>query len=230
MTATVGDLLTLVAVIAIGFLIAVAFYESLCERDVVLARAMGIAHRITARRWVHVLTYVASVAIVIPALIVVWISVLDLAFFFLGSTDSIKDAGVIAAAIVGAARVLAYVRQRTSHELAKAIPLALAFVAMTGGSFHLEEKIAILAANPGAGAVTTEMVLVIVALELGLRLLTVGSNATLSAFRRRRGITSDAGIWRSVRQLIRRPFGDAIEAAAAAHEDRAVAGPGPRTP
>jgi hypothetical protein len=229
MTPTPENLLALVVIIALGFLIAVAFYESLSERDVVLARAMRVVRRLTVRPWIHVLAYVACVLVVIPLLIVVWVIVLELAFFLVGSVGSIKDAGLIAAAIVGAARVLAYIRQRTSHELAKAVPLSLAVFIITGGSLNLEQKAATLAANPRAGTVTIEMLLVLVAIEVGLRVATDGSNAALAEVRRRRGSENDAGIWETVRTRIRRPVHAAFGGASDPEElgeDAGAATPG----
>jgi hypothetical protein len=230
MPPTPGDLFTLVVVIALGFLFAVAFYESLSERDVVLARAMRIARRLTTRRWIHVLVYVASAFVAIPVLIVVWVSVLELAFFLVGSTDSVASVGLVAAAIVGAARALAYIRHRTSHELAKAVPLSLAVLVITGGSLNLEQKMEAITANPGAGTITIDMLLVLMAIEVGLRVATDGSNAVLAAGRRRRGSESDAGIWETVRSRIRRPIRAAIGAVGGTEEPGGDAGastPGP---
>lgn len=224
MPPTPDDLLALVVIIALGFLVAVAFYESLSERDVVLARAMRGARRLTTRRWIHGLVYLTSAFVAIPVLIVVWVSVLELAFFLVGSTDSVGNAGLIAAAIVGAARVLAYLRQRTSHELAKAVPLSLAVLVITGGSLNLEQKLAAIQANPQAGTITIDMLLVLVVIEVGLRVVTVGSNAALAAVRRRRGSESDAGIWETIRSRLRRPIRAALGAAGGPEEPGGYAG------
>lgn len=48
-----------------------------------------------------------------------------------------------------------------------------------------------------------EMVAFLLALELGLRLATDGSNAALVAMRRRRGIADDVGFWRTLLAVAR---------------------------
>jgi hypothetical protein len=50
------------------------------------------------------------------------------------------------------------------------------------------------------------MIPFLVALEIGLRLVTDASNAGLSWIRRRRHIESDLGIWKTLWALIHRPL------------------------
>jgi hypothetical protein len=57
------------------------------------------------------------------------------------------------------------------------------------------------------------MPLVLVAIEVGLRVTTDGSNAALAAVRRQRGSENDAGIWETVRTRVRRPVQAAFGAA-----------------
>jgi hypothetical protein len=209
-----SDLLALIVVIAIGFFIAVAFYESLCYRDVLVARVLRFAHRATARRWVHRLAYVLVVAVGLPVLVVVWVVVIELVLMLIGTADRVRDAGIVAAAIVGATRLLAYIREKTSHELAKALPLALAFALITGSGFNLQQKAAAFEDPASLSTLTPAMLLLLIALEIGLRILADGSNAVLGYARNRRGIESDAGVWATLRIVIQRPFHTAIESVA----------------
>jgi hypothetical protein len=223
MPETVVELLVLSGAIAIGFLLAVAFYESLSTRDVLVARAMRLARRATRRRWVIGATYLVTVAIGIPVLVLTWTVVLDFALFFVGSVDRVASASLVAVSVVGAARILAYVREKTAHELAKAIPLSFAFILLTGGALNLEEKLASLADRPEGAGLTDQMIAFLIVLEVGLRLVTDGSNALLATVRRRRGIESDLGIWRTIWAGIRRPLPPALVEATSADASTAVA-------
>ncbi len=207
-----GDLLLLSSLIAVGFLFAVAFYESLSTRDVLIRHTMRAARRISSRRWFVGAMYVATVGIGIPFLVLVWTVILELALVFVGSVDRIGNVAVIAVAIVAAARILAYVREKTSHELAKAIPLALAFALLTGGTLRFEENLTRMIERPEGQALTEEMIVFLVTLEVGLRLLTDTSNAALGAIRERRGIDSDLGVWRTLLSAIKRPVAPPVPA------------------
>ncbi len=206
MSDEVAELLSFSVLIAVGFLFAVAFYESMCKRDVAVARTMRLARRVSPRPWVAGFAYVASVGVGIPILVIAWTVVLELALLVVGSVDRIGNIALISAAVVAATRILAYVREKTSHELAKAIPLSLAFLLLTGGATRLDENLAAIAADPARSDLTAEMLTFLIGLEIGLRLLTDGSNAALASIRRRRGIDSDLGIWRTAWSVIRRPL------------------------
>jgi hypothetical protein len=136
--------------------------------------------------------------------------VLELALFVVGSVDRVTSSALIAVAVVGATRILAYVREKTAHELAKAIPLAFAFILLTGGALNLEDKLARVADRPDVLGLTDTMILFLVVLEVGLRLVTDGSNALMAAIRRRRGIASDLGVWRTLWAAVRRPADRAL--------------------
>lgn len=49
---TINDLLTLTILIAVGFFLAVAFYDRLSTRDVLVAPMRALARRISRRWWV----------------------------------------------------------------------------------------------------------------------------------------------------------------------------------
>ncbi|MDH4143184.1 MAG: hypothetical protein OEV61_11275 [Chloroflexota bacterium] len=136
---------------------------------------------------------------------------LELALFVVGSVDRVTSSALIAVAVVGATRILAYVREKTAHELAKAIPLAFAFLLLTGGALNLEDKIARVADRPDALGLTDTMVVFLVALEIGLGLAADGSSAALGWIRRRRGgVESDLGVWRTLWAALRRPVRRAL--------------------
>lgn len=194
-----------IALIALGFLVVTAFYESLATRDVYVGRIMRAARRRTSRRALVALVYAASVGVGIPILVIAWASVLTFALVLVGSVDRVTNAAVVAVSVVGAARVLAYARQKTAQDLAKAIPLALAFLLLSGAALNLEEKLQRLQDNPQAADVTPDLLLLLVGLELALRVMTDASHAVLAAIRRRRSIHSDLGVWRTLWAAIRRP-------------------------
>jgi hypothetical protein len=207
---TLQGLLGISIVIALGFLVAVAFYESLCTRDVLVGRAMRFTRRRTARRPVLAVMYGLTVFVGIPVLVVVWTQVLELSLVFVGSAERLGNLALISASIVAATRILAYVREKTAHELAKAIPLSLAFILITGGVTHLEDNLLLLSTRQDLFTLTTEMMLFLIALEIGLRLLTDGSHQLLAFVRRRRGIEADMGIWRTLWAGVRRPLASVV--------------------
>jgi hypothetical protein len=183
-SSTIQDLLLLTIAIAIGFLLAVAFYESMATRDVLVARVQRMTRRLSRRRWVPAISYLVTVFIGIPILVLLWTVVLLVALLIVGSDDLLDDAGLVAVAIVGASRVLAYVREKSAHELAKAIPLALLFLLMTGASVDIDQRMA-AAAERGGADITAEMLEFLVALEILLRLATDTSRVAVRAWQRR---------------------------------------------
>jgi hypothetical protein len=203
-----GDLLTVSAVVAVGFLGAVAFYESLSTRDVLVGRAMRLVRGHTSRTWITGATYAVTVGVGIPLLVILWTAVLELGLIVVGSVERLGNVAAVAVAVVAAARILAYVRERTSHELAKAIPLAFAFVLLTGGAANLQANIERLIQDPRASELTSEMIVFLLVLEIGLRLLTDGSHVVLARLRTRRGVHSDLGVWQSLGAAIGRPLAE----------------------
>lgn len=179
------DLAALTATIAAGFFLAVAFYESLSTRDVLVGRTAKVVRRVTRNRVVIGTVYVVTVVVFIPVLVALWAIVLEVA---LGIVTSLDRVGVAegAVAIVAAARVLAYIREKTSHELAKAIPLALAFAVLIGGLSQIEENLRVIVDEPLRSELTIEMIAFLVAIEIGLRLANDAIRALVGAVNRRR--------------------------------------------
>jgi hypothetical protein len=121
-----------------------------------------------------------------------------------GSLDRLGNVALVSAAIVAATRILAHVREKTAHELAKAVPLSLAILLLTGATLNLERNLKAILERPERSDLTAGLVIFLIALEIGLRLMTDGSRALLAAVRRRRGIEGDLSVWRSLRVTIRR--------------------------
>jgi hypothetical protein len=205
---TIPDLIVLTLLIAIGFLLAVAFYETLSTRDVLVRQARGLAARLSGRRWVRLIAYLVTVLVGIPLLVLVWTLVLDTALFVLSPIDTDRSISLVAVSVVGAARVLAYANERVAHELAKALPLALLFLLLTGGNPDLEAKMAGLEER-NTIALTRTMLVFLLSLEVGLRILNDASKEILAWSRRRRGIDSDLGVWRSGASAVGLDQGDA---------------------
>jgi hypothetical protein len=202
---TLSRLVLLSGAIALGFLVAVAFYESLCYRDVLVGRTMRVARRLSGRPAVHGVAYGLAVGVGVPVLVVLWAVVLEFTLVVVGSVQRLGNVALIAAAIVAATRILAYIREKTAHELAKAIPLSLAILLLTGGTLYLDANLETLAERQELSDLTPAMVTFLVALEIGLRLVTDASHAILAAIRRRRGIDDHAGVWRTIWSGLRRP-------------------------
>jgi hypothetical protein len=194
-----------IVLIALGFLVVAAVYESLATRDVYVGRVMRATRRRTSRPAVLALAYLATVGVGIPVLVIFWATILGVALVIVGSLERVASAAVVAVSVVGGARVLAYAREKTAQDLAKAIPLALAFLLISGGALNLDQKLETLRTNPRAAEVTPDLLLLLIGIELALRLTTDGAHAVLVAIRRHRGIRSDLGVWRTVWTFIRRP-------------------------
>jgi hypothetical protein len=206
MSTSPSTVLLAIAIIALGFLVVAAFYESLATRDIYVGRVMRAARRKTSKPILIGLVYAATVGVGIPILVVAWAFVLSLALILVGSLDRVASAAVVAVSVVGAARILAYAREKTAQDLAKAVPLALAFLLISGGALNLDQKFARLREDPTAGDLTPDLLLLLVALELVLRIVTDGAHAVLAAVRQRRGIDSDLRVWRTLWAAIRRPI------------------------
>jgi len=181
----VEDLTIFTLTIAVGFFLAVAFYESLSTRDVLVAHTARFVQRFTERRWVVGGAYVLTVVGLVPILVALWAIVLEAALSIVGTPDPLGVAES-AVAIVGAARVLAYVREKTSHELAKLIPLALALSLLIGGVAQLEDNLRVIVNDPLRSDLTVEMIAFLVALEIGLRLANDAIRGVVGAVATRR--------------------------------------------
>jgi len=205
MAQAIADLLTLTLVIALGFMVAVAFYEGLSSRDVLVGRIRRFAHRLSPRRWIAGIAYLFSVLVAIPLMVLLWATVLWVALIMVGSVDRLASASVVSAAMVGASRVLAYANARAAHELAKAVPLAFAFLLLTGGDLRLAEKLQDLADLP-ADATDDYVFVFLYGLEVTLRVLTDVSHVVLASQRRRLGLGDEVGSWRTLAAMVgRRP-------------------------
>jgi hypothetical protein len=207
---TIQGLLLTSIVIALGFLVAVAFYESLCDRDVLVGRIMRFTRRRTGRRGMIATAYALSVFVGIPILVVVWTQVLEITLVFVGSVQRLGNVALVATAVVAAARMLAYIREKTAHELAKAIPMSLAIILLTGGALNLEANMQLAMDRPELISLTPEMIAFLLIVEIGSRLITDASQAVLATVRSRRGIESDAGVWRTLWLAIRRPLASVV--------------------
>lgn len=181
----VKDLTIFTLTIAVGFFLAVAFYESLSTRDVLVARTAKFARRFTERRLVVGGVYLLTVVGFIPILVALWAIVLEVALVIVGTPDPLQVAES-AVAIVAAARVLAYVREKTSRELAKLIPLALALSLLIGGVGQLEDNLRVIVDDPFRSDLTAEMIAFLVALEIGLRLANDAIRGVVGAVATRR--------------------------------------------
>jgi hypothetical protein len=181
----VQDLAIFTLAIAVGFFFAVAFYESLSTRDVLVGPTTRFVRRFTDRRWLVGGVYLLTVVGLVPILVALWAIVLETALGIVGTPDPLGVAES-AVAIVGAARVLAYVRQKTSHELAKLIPLALVLSLLIAGVAQLEDNLRVIVDDPFQSDLTVEMIAFIVALEIGLRLVNDATRGVVGAVAERR--------------------------------------------
>lgn len=190
----VQDLAIFSLTLAVVFLLAVAFYESLSRRDVLVAGATRLAKRLTNSRIVGGATYFVTVFALVPVLVAVWAIVLEAALAVVGTPNPLSSAES-AVAIVAAARLLAYVREKTAHELAKLIPLALALSLLVGGLVQFEENISVIVDGEYRSDLTIELVAYLVVLEIALRLTNdvIRKVVTWLRMRRSRSVAPDGG-------------------------------------
>ncbi len=178
--------------IAVGFFLAVVFYESLSSRDVLVARTDQFVSRLSRSRVVAGFAHLLVVVVCIPLLVALWAVVLEAALAVVGASDSVRVAES-AVAVVAAARVLAYVHEKTSHELAKLIPLALVLPLLMGGVADLEENLVGIVDHPLRSDLTVQMIGYLIALEIGLRLVNDVVRALRGFGKRRRSPTHARG-------------------------------------
>ena len=176
--------------IAVVFLLAVAFYESLASRDVLVAGATRLGTRLTSSRFGGGAAYLVTVFLFIPVLVALWAIVLEAALVLVGTPNPLGRAES-AVAIVAAARILAYVREKTSHELAKLIPLALALSLLIGGFAQFEDNIRSLLDIRYESDLTVELITYLVVLEIALRLVNDAIRGAVKAVSTRRQRSSD---------------------------------------
>ena len=187
----VQDVAVFSLTLAVVFFLAVAFYESLSTRDVLVASATRFGTRLTRSRIGGGATYVITVFALIPILVAVWAIVHEAALAVVGTPDPLSRAES-AVAIVAAARLLAYVREKTSHELAKLIPLALALSLLVGGLAQFEDNMRVFIDGEYQSELTVELVGFLVVLEIALRLVNDAIGGTYKALSGRRHRASAA--------------------------------------
>ena len=75
-------------------------------------------------------------------------------------------------------------RQKTAHELSKAIPLALALSLLLGGLPRIEDNLQTFTDGTYRSGITIEMLTFLLALEIALRIVTDLTRASATAIRR----------------------------------------------
>lgn len=126
-------------------------------------------------------THLLTIVIAAPVLVVMWALVLEAALTAIGSPDNTAIAETAVAA-VAAARLLAYLRQKTAHELSKAIPLALSL--LLGGLPRIEDNLQTFTDGTCQSGITIEMLTFLLALEIALRVVNDLTRTSATVIRR----------------------------------------------
>lgn len=164
------DLVLVAILIALAVSGSVIFYHSLSERDALSGR---VRRTVDERSWsprTRLIVELVAGLVAAPLLVVVWITVIDIALFFILPLERVIEIVLLPYTIVAASRLLAYLHPVAAHELAKTLPLALVVLLLVGQPLGADSMLAKAALLDEQLADDPILLLGVVALELVLRL------------------------------------------------------------
>lgn len=133
-----------VLVLALAFvsLFIYKFYKSVSQKNLIslnLNKYNTSDHPIASKVWA-ILFYLIEYILVIPFLMLLWFSGFSVILFLLAKEGQSADyILLVAAALIGATRILAYISSEISSDLAKLFPfVALSLVILTPGEFSFD--------------------------------------------------------------------------------------------
>ena len=168
------SVLVLAAVLAIASLFIFKFYKSLSKRNLIslnLNKYNRYEHPF-ANKLFAILLYLLEYIIVMPFLILLWFAGLSIVLL-LGAKN--QPAGYIlwvSAGVVGAIRILAYIRLEISNDLAKLFPfITLSVFLLSPGEFSAEIIFDKFATIPSLLSHILSFIFVVFVIEIILRVL-----------------------------------------------------------
>lgn len=167
------SVLVLLATLVVASLFIFKFYKSLSKRNLIslnLYKYNTSEHPITSKI-LAMLFYLLEYIFFIPFLIMLWFAGIAI-FVLLISSESLTIDYIlwISAALIGAIRVLAYIRTEIATDLAKLFPFTtLSFLLLSAGDFDLDLLVANLKTIPSLLNHILSFIIVILIVEIIMR-------------------------------------------------------------
>lgn len=169
-----ADVLVLAATLAIASLFIYKFYKSVSKRNVIrlnLRKYNTYEHPLASKLFAMIL-YLLEYLVVMPILIILWFAGLSIVLLVIAKERLPGDILLISAAIIGAIRILAYVRGEIAKDLAKLFPfITLSVFLLSPGEFTFELVLAKIRTIPLLLSDILSFVLVVVVIEIVLRVI-----------------------------------------------------------
>jgi len=169
------SVLVLSATLAVASLFIFKFYKSLSKRNLIslnLYKYNTSDHPIAGKLFA-MLFYLLEYILLIPFLIMLWFAGVAI-FILLVSSEGLAVEYIlwISAALIGAIRILAYIKPEIATDLAKLFPFTtLSFLLLSAGKFNLDILFANLQAIPSLFGHIFSFVLVVLVVEIVMRII-----------------------------------------------------------
>ncbi|MFH1802797.1 MAG: hypothetical protein ABH864_05120 [archaeon] len=166
--------LVLSATLAIASLFIFKFYKSLSKRNLIslnLYKYNTSEHPVTSKLFA-MLFYLIEYIFFIPFLILLWFGGIAIFILLIGS-ESLEVHYIlwISAALIGAIRILAYIRSEIATDLAKLFPFTtLSFLLLSAGKFNLDILLANLQSIPSLLNHVFSYIVVVLIVEVVMRI------------------------------------------------------------
>jgi hypothetical protein len=152
------------------------FYRFIAKRDIL---SLNLAQYASSQypaleRLVHTFLFILEYVIVMPLCIFCWFIVLTGLLAFLAKNRDPQSLLLIALALVGAVRIVAYYKETLAQDLAKTVPLALLAVYLADASYvNIGASLHLLRTLPGMWRLILWYLGFVVLLEFALRILSL---------------------------------------------------------
>lgn len=163
---------TSVLLLALFSLFTWFFYKSTAKRNIIkleLNKYNKSSHPIFKKFCAMLFNFVEYV-LIIPFLLLVWYAALSIVILIVAEQRRIEEVLFLSAGLIGAIRILAYIKDEIAQDLAKLFPLAaLTIFVLSPGSFKLETVLNQVREIPLLFSHIFSFVIVVLAIEIFLR-------------------------------------------------------------
>jgi len=172
--ALAASVLILAATLAIASLFIFKFYKSVSKRNLIklnLSKYNTSEHPLTSKVY-HMLLYLLEYIIIMPLLIILWFVGLSVVLLLIAKDQTIGYILWLSASMIGAIRILAYIRGEIAKDLAKLFPfITLSVFLLSPGVFSwaiMSEKISQI---PSLFSHVFSFIFVVLVVEIILRVI-----------------------------------------------------------
>jgi len=167
-----ANVLLLSAALAIGSLFIWKFYKSTSRRNLIKLNLYkyNTSEHPLANKLFAMLFYLIEYIVIMPLLIILWFAGLSIVLMLIATERSPNEILMISAAMIGAIRILAYIKGEIAKDLAKLFPfIALSFFLLEGVSDFRSVFISKVSEIPSLFSNILSFILVVVVIEIILR-------------------------------------------------------------